>query len=132
MEAEGRDMRRLATQALQAEVKEALEQDAPEALQAQSHALSNGRRTLPTAQVRAAMAEAFNLGNLVEWASKDRAGGYQIILQRGEPRSQCQNSHQRVLKKAKAVMAARNRPGARPDKGQIKKFKRCSDKLDPT
>ena len=49
MEVEGRDMRRLATQALQAEVKEALEQDAPEALQAQSHALSNGRRTLPTA-----------------------------------------------------------------------------------
>ena len=49
------------------------------------------------------MAEAFDLGNLVEWVSKDRAGGYQIILQRGGPRSQCQNSHQRVPIKVKAV-----------------------------
>lgn len=30
-------------------------------------------------------AREFSIGSLVEWVSKDRAGGYQIILQRGEP-----------------------------------------------
>ena len=38
--------------------------------------------TLPTAQIRATMATEFDL---VEWVSKDRAGGFQIILRRGEP-----------------------------------------------
>ena len=85
-EVEGRDMRNLATTALTQEIREVLGREWQEnELQQKSNTLSNGRRTLPSPEVRATLAREFSMGSLVEWVSKDRAGGYQIILQRGEP-----------------------------------------------
>ena len=85
-EVEGRDLHRLATEALTQEIKEMLGKEQDEAaLQSKSSELSSGRRTLPVAQIRPQMANDFALDNLVEWITKDRAGGFQVTLQRREP-----------------------------------------------
>ena len=85
-EVEGKDLRRLATEALTQEIKEMLGKEYDEAaLHSKSSELSNGRRTLPAVQIRRQMANDFAFDNLVEWITKDRAGGFQVILQRGEP-----------------------------------------------
>ena len=93
-EVEGRDLRRLATAALTQEIREVLGRECQEdALQAKSNGLSNGRRTLPTAQIRATMlATEFDLGSVEENQpvySQNRSGlsSTGLSIQMSEPPS---------------------------------------------
>ena len=87
------ELRQRAARAVEDEVRQQLQKDVPEeALQQKSKELSNDRRAVGTREARAALATRFQVTNLVEWVHKDKAGGYGLVLEQGEPSRLCYES----------------------------------------
>ena len=83
---ERKDIRQEATAILNREIRQALASDFDEAAaQAKSQELSNGTRSIPVKAALHTLSPFFDIGPVLEWVSKDKAGGYHIVLQRGEP-----------------------------------------------
>ena len=83
---ERKNIRQEATAILNREIRQALASDFDEAAaQAKSQELSNGTRSIPVKAALHTLSPFFDIGPVLEWVSKDKAGGYHIVLQRGEP-----------------------------------------------
>ena len=62
-----------------------LEEPCAQTLSGKSQELSNGTRSIPVKAALHTLSPFFDIGPVLEWVSKDKAGGYHIVLQRGEP-----------------------------------------------
>ena len=83
---EAKDLKSKVCTVIEQEVQAALRQECDEtSLQNTSAQLSNNRRSIPPLEVRKRLADNFTLSPYLEWVSKDKAGGFQLILSRGEP-----------------------------------------------
>ena len=83
---EPKDIRQEASTIINQEVQRILPTDFDETTaQQKSQELSHGKRSLPAKAVLHAVAPAFDSSPFIEWVSRDKAGGYHAVLQRGKP-----------------------------------------------
>ena len=116
------ELRQRAARAVEDEVRQQLQKDVPEeALQQKSKDLSNDRRAVGTREARAALATRFQVAGLVEWVHKDKAGGYGLVLEQGEPSRLCYESVKKEVNWALFVISRLQTPPAGiqlyPDRG---------------
>ena len=82
----GNELRERTAAAIEEAVRTQLTRNTDEeAAQRKAHELSSGKRAIPTHTARQALAERFQIKNLVEWIWKDRSGAFNVVLVAGEP-----------------------------------------------